>query len=189
MRGKESSTVMAISVRNSFNRERRFVSLETSTLDMICFVRKREPKWPRPKRTWDHTRDILKIRGVSSSEKELLPRFIVFMLADNLNHVCSFSIYVYMCVYASNPCTSIFCMSVFWDFQKHHHEHHPSRPFSTLCLCGVSFFFHKNKLSPSVCWPLRRIKWHAVHLGEYLSSYISRAEQKQHGRSQWQFPS
>lgn len=41
----------------------------------------------------------------------------------------------------------------------------------------------------TVCWPLRRIKSHVVHLGEYLSSCCWRAEKRQAATSRWQFPS
>ncbi len=156
-RGKGSSTAMAISVRSSLSRERRFVSLRASTLDMIRFVSKREPKWPGPKRTWDHSRGIFDGRGVSyCTGASFRDDWCVRYLKSSISHVSFHQIhflplihvYIYICIYIWLYTT----VHMYWEFQRLHTEGLTlqARPPSTSCLCGV----HPpaNCLRPP-CWP------------------------------------
>lgn len=56
------------------------------------------------------------------------------------------------------------------------------RPWSNFGISSVG-----PQTAATVCWRLRRIKSHVVHLGEYLSSRNRIAEQRQAATSQQQF--
>lgn len=141
MSGNGSSTAMAISVRSCLNRERRLVSLKSSIPDTTCLELKHNSDLKGP------------LTGVLDEEVCPLQRrkhSACALLHANCGEVGFHALMQYSGCILRCISTQFTCVGFSSRIVK---------------LCNCVLWFHK----PSVD-PLRRIKSHIVHLGEYLSS-------------------
>lgn len=161
--GKESSTAMAISVRSCFKSERRFASLNSSILDTICLVSKHNSDLT------GRLTGVLHAKGVSLKEGSLLHASYFTCHEVFFHALLQCNEFTYLCITKS----FMYFLLLFLMIRRMLTPHW--RAQSKFGICGV---FLGLQTAVAVCWPLRRIKSHAVHLGEYLPSCCreSRAE-------------